>query len=336
VFIYLGLSVTDLDDSVARSGCLCLFLSPSPVSISNHLRSDTYHGFKSLELHVIVAKDLHDGVLESSGPLTVLVLLNVLDKLLVGGIRSEILDGGHLGGDGAAERILIDVVHTLNTDDTVVDEHTEKKEEETAELEVRPVTPDLTEARIRTKDNVEDEEVGNPDASATETLKDGTKNSRSVLSNEHTKEVVAKDDRGIKNTSAKDVAIVEEHVKSFKSLLTTNLLRDVGGEAKEDGAGDGTPEALKTDNKDGVKLDVLQKVLLNDDLRSLDDLSDNDERAAKSGLSLGVSLGAGGRRVILGQIRGVKGSESDDEKRESDDANTSPVRGMELTLKEEL
>jgi len=112
---------------------------------------------------------------------------------------------------------------------------------------------------------------------------------------------------------------VEEHVESLESLLTTDLLRDVGGEAEEDGAGEGTPEALKTDDQNGVELDVLQKVLLDDDLRSLDDLSENDERAAESNLTGGVALAAGGRgRVVTGQIRGVEGSESDNQKREGE------------------
>ena len=38
----------------------------------------------------------------------------------------------------------------------------------------------------------------------------------------------------------------------------------------------------------------------------------------------------------LGKFRAVEGSKSDDKEGESDNANTSPVRGMELTLKEEL
>jgi len=102
------------------------------VSHSNHLRSDAHHRLESLKLHRIVAKDLHDGVLESSCPLAALVLLHVLDELLVVGIRSKVLVKSHLGGDRAAERILVDVVHTLNTDDAVIDEHAEKEEEETA------------------------------------------------------------------------------------------------------------------------------------------------------------------------------------------------------------
>jgi len=135
--------------------------------------------------------------------------------------------------------------------------------------------------RIRTNNNVVDEEVGNPDASATETLKDGTKNSRSVLSHKHTEEVIAKDDRGVEDTSAKDATVVEEHVKSLKSLLTTVLLRDVRSEAEQNGARKSTPHALKTNNQNRVKSDLLQKELLNDDLRSLDDLSENDKSATK-------------------------------------------------------
>jgi len=277
----------DLNDRIARAGGLG---PPLLVGSGDHFWSDAHHDLESLESDVVHAGDGKESVLDGTDLLAALELLHGLDKLGVHGIRSKILVESHLGRDGATERILIDVVHTLDTDDTVVDEHTEKKEEETAELEVRPITPELTKVGIRTDDNVVDEEVGNPDASATETLKDGTKNSRSVLSHKHTKEVIAKDDRGIEDTSAKDVAVVEEHVKSLKSLLTTDLLRDEGGEAKKDGAGDGTPEALKTDDKNGVKVDVLKKVLLNDDLGSLDDLSNNDQSATKSGLSSGVTL----------------------------------------------
>jgi len=197
--------------------------------------------------------------------------------------------------------------------------------------------------RIRTNNNVVDEEVSDPDASATETLKDGTKNCRSVLSHEHTKEVIAKDNSGIKDTHTKDLTIVEEHVKSLKSLLTTDLLRDVRSEAEEDGARDSTPHTLKTDDQNGVKLDFLQKELLNDDLRSLDDLSDNDKSATKSSLSSGdrsIFIAGGCRRIfraaVSGKSRAVKSSQSNNDKSESNNANTSPVRSMKLTLKEEL
>jgi len=256
--------------------------------------------------------------------------------------------GLHLRFDWATERILIDVVETLDTDNAVINEHSEKKEEETAELEVRPITPDLTKAWIRTNDDIEDEEVGDPDASATETFKNSSKNCRSVLSHEHTKEVIAKDNRGVEDTSAKDVTVVEEHVKSLKSLLTSIILRDVSGEAKKDGARDGTPETFKTDNKNRIKIDLLKKELLNDNLRSLDDLSENDKSATKSNLSSGVSLLFGliaGRHraaavfaaaASLRKFGAVKGSESDNEKSESDNANTNPMRSMKLTFKEEL
>jgi len=234
------------------------------------------------------------------------------------------------------ERISVFIVEAFDTGNAVIHEHAEKKEEETAELKVRPVTPDLTIVRIGTNNDVEDEEVGNPDASATETFKDSTKNSRSVASNEHTKEVITKDNSSIKNTEAKDLAVVEEHVKGIKSILTTILLGDVRSEAKEDRANDGTPHTLKTDNENRVKNDLLKEVFLNDDLRSLDNLSDNYESTAKSSLSSGGLLIRRRRslRAILRETRSIKGSESDNDKSESDNTNTNPVRSVEIALKE--
>jgi len=334
---YLSLGVLNFDDRITS---LCTLGVPPLVSSSDHSRGDADHRLEGLEVNVIHTRNAEETVLDSKSLFTALECLHILNELLVGDVRLEVGVGSHLGSDVAAERIPIDVVKTFNTDNAVIHEHDEKEEKETAELEVRPVAPHLTKLiSVLSENNVVDEQVGNPDASATETFKNGSKNSRSVLSNEHTKEVVAKDNRGVEETEAKDLAVVEEHVKSLKSLLTSIVLRDVRSEAEKNGARDGTPHTLKTDDQDGVKNDLLQKVLLNDDLGSLNDLSDNHKSAAKSNLTGGSVFAAGGRVIIradLGKIRAVEGSECDDDKSEGNNANTSPVRSMELTLKEEL
>jgi len=324
----------DFDDSIALLGVL---LVPGLASGYNHCWSDAHQRLQSFELDVAHLRDVKESPLDLIALLATLELLDRIDKLLVSSIRNKVRIAGQLGRNRAAEGILVDVVHTLDTDNAVIHEHAEKKEQETAELEVRPVAPELTEAVAGWLDNVVDEEVGDPDASATETLKDGTKNCRGVLSHEHTKQVVAKDNGGIEDTSSEDGTVVEEHVKGFESLLTTVLLRDVRSEAEKDGARDGTPETLKTDNEHGVENDLLQKILLNDDLGSLDDLGENDQSAAKGSLGGSVRAIAGLLlRAADGERGAVQGGKSDDDEREGDDADTSPVGGVELTLEEEL
>jgi len=193
---------------------------------------------------------------------------------------------------------------------------------------------------------VVDDHIDDPDTGATETLKNGTKNSRGVAGNEHTEEVIAEDNKSIEDTEAKDVTVGEEHDQSINGILTTILERDEGSEAEKNGARKSTPHTLKTDDKNGVKADVLQKMLLDNDLRSLNDLSQNDESTAKGDLTssdgiiiFAAATGDGlrrtegrggrlrrrGRREKLGPGRLHESGESDNDERESNEADTSPV-----------
>jgi len=136
---------------------------------------------------------------------------------------------------------------------------------------------------------------------------------------------------------------VEEHVKGIKSSLTSIISGDERSEAEEERANDGTPETLKTDDKNRVEDDGLQKEFFDDDLRSLDNLSDNDKSATKGDLGSAVFLSRRGGGI--GDGRGAdelwsvglhKSGKSDDNKSESDKTDTSPVRSMKLALKEDL
>jgi len=343
-------SIVDFDNGVAL---LAASFVPLESGIINEGWSDAHHRLQSLKLDVIHAGHGDKTILDLHNLVAALVLSHLGEELLVLGEGGKVRIGCNLGRNVAVEGISVFVVETLDTNDTVVNEHTEKKEEETAELEVRPVVPELSEIGVLVGDGsvaVVDDHVSDPDTGATETLKDGTKNSRGVAGHEHTKEVIAKDNGGIEDTEAKDVTVVEKHVESIESVLTTVLQRDERSEAEEDGANESTPHTLKTDNKNGVEADVLQKMLLNDNLGSLDDLSENDESATKSNLSSGGGTffagGRGGRRhgargggggsLNVGPGRLVKSGESDNNEGESDETDTTPVRGVELTLEEEL
>ena len=228
--------------------------------------------------------------------------------------------------------LLIRVVETVDAKDAVVDEQTAKEENETAELQIRPVGPLLSKVALSAVDGVEDEEVDHPDTGSTDGFEDGSDDGSRDVGDEHAEEVVAEDDARVEDDRREDSRVLAEHDEGVDRVFLERP-GNVRDDDEQQRAHDASPQTLETDNEDGIDRDAFQQVLLNDDLRGLDDLCADDKHDADGFLRRargGCARGGFGVSVLH------KRRERDNAQRKHDCADADPVEEEQLTLEEEL
>ena len=136
-----------------------------------------------------------------------------------------------------------------------------------------------------------DNDIDNPNTHGTDSLQNGSVHSRERLSDHHTEEVVEQNGQNVEDDQPHQSLAVSKHVEGLNGILMEHshnqitLRVRVLDNKQTKSTNETTPHSLKTNNQGSSSLHILKKILLNDNLGSLNDLSANDQTNGHRNLS---------------------------------------------------
>lgn len=175
--------------------------------------------------------------------------------------------------------------------------------------------------------------VDNPNTEGTDSFHNGSVDSRVGLGNHHTEKVVEENTENVEDNKPLKGGGLANHDEGINGIFMEhfsnkrNLGASVVDTPDNETTNETTPETLKTDNEGSSSLNVLKKIFFNDNLRSLNDLSTNDQGDSHNNLTSGSSL-------LITAVSEERSSSNSNETN-GDESNTEPVVAVILSLKED-
>jgi len=140
-------------------------------------------------------------------------------------------------------------------------------------------------------DGVMYDQLDDPDAERTKAFENRADDGGGDVRDEHSRDVVREDDENVQNDEDNQNGVVPHHDESVDSVLVNAVsffARKLLDDRHEDRAhDDSAPHALEAHNEDGRGGNVVHKEVLENDLRSLNELRANDKADGHDNLALG-------------------------------------------------